>query len=405
MKVSFSTNKKIANTPAWTTQASLPAQRRTDLTQRFEFFNATRDHDRSDVQAAWRQLLEVGQSPEKLYQLPEFFHYLLETARPGEVPCELYVVRRRSDARIVGLVPGRTTTQKLRFRLGPFTLFEYGVPVYQVLGSVPLLDAAEEGLAAFVLKNLLQNRPDSRALLMQAVPEELAGTVDNTGLSAYIMHGWRDCHTMPLPEDVDGYLQKLSSKKRYNLSRQVRLLAKEAGEVKLVRIEHAEQVPILVDAMRSLLSPEDFAVQTSQAKLESLARHGLLHAYVLQCGEQPMAMILGTRSDKVWHVHSITCTQQYMSLSVGTSIVHLAMQDAIALARFVQAVFGYGTPNQEFRSTNVLRRRGKVLLCRRHGMANMLFKLHGVQDRMNEALIGRVKTVRKWLKERRRAAA
>jgi hypothetical protein len=46
------------------------------------------------------------------------------------------------------------------------------------------------------------------------------------------MHGWRDCHTVPLPADVDTYLQKLSAKKRYNLSRQVRLLAKEAGEVK-----------------------------------------------------------------------------------------------------------------------------------------------------------------------------
>jgi CelD/BcsL family acetyltransferase involved in cellulose biosynthesis len=383
----------------------LPGQRRTEAAQRFEFFDTTQDHDRSDVQAAWRQLLAAGHSPEKLYQLPEFFKYLLETAKPGETACELHLVRRRSDARIVGLVPGRRTTQTISVRLGPLTLFERTVPVYQVLGSVPLLDASEEGLSGFVLKGLLQCHPDCHALLMQALPEELAGTVGGKGLSSHVMHGWRDCHTVPLPVNVDAYLQKLSAKKRYNLSRQVRLLAKEAGEVSLVRVEHAHQVPALVDAMRSLLSAEDFASQTSQAKLESLAHHGLLYSYVLCCGEQAMALVLGTRSDEVWHIHNISSKQEYMNLSVGTSVVHLALQDAIAHAHFIHADFGYGTPNQEFRSTHVLQRRGKLLLCQRHGMANLLFSLHGAQDRLNEALIGRVKNFRKWLKERRRATA
>jgi CelD/BcsL family acetyltransferase involved in cellulose biosynthesis len=383
---------------------SLPAQRRTELAQRFEFIDATQDHDRSDVQAAWRQLLDAGQSPEKLYQLPEFFKYMMDTAKPGEAACELYLVRRRSDARIVGLVPGRTTKHEIGVRLGPLTLFERSVPVYQVLGSVLLLDAGEEGLPGFVLKNLLQRHPDCHALLMQAMPEELAGTISHKGLSSHVMHGWRDCHTVPLPADVDTYLQKLSAKKRYNLSRQVRLLAKEAGEVKLVRVEHADQVPALVDAMRALMSDADLAVQATQARLERLARHGLLHSYVLRCGEQAVAMVQGTRSNEVWHVHNISCKQEYMSLSVGTSVVHLALQDTIANGNFIHADFGYGTPNQEFRSTHVLQRRGKLLLCRRHGVANLVFSLHAAQDRMNEALIGGVKAFRRRLKERGRAA-
>jgi len=385
--------------------ATLPAQRRAEAAQRFEFFDATQDHDRSDVQAAWRQLLEAGASPEKLYQLPAFFKYMVDTAKRGEAACELYLVRRRSDARIVGVIPGRKTTHKVDVRLGPLTLFERAVPVYQVLGSVLLLDAGEEGLPGFVLKNLLQRHPDCRALLMQAMPEELAGSTGHKGLYSHIVHGWRDCHTVPLPADVDTYLQKLSAKKRYNLSRQVRLLAKEAGEVQLVRVEHPDQVPALVDAMRSLLSDAELAVQATQARLESLARHGLLHSYVLRCGEQVVALVLGTRSNDVWHVHNISCKQEYMSLSVGTSVVHLALQDTIAHGNFIHADFGYGTPNQEFRSTHVLRRRGKLLLCRRHGMADLLFSLHGAQDRMNEALIGRVKGFRRWLKERRRVAA
>jgi CelD/BcsL family acetyltransferase involved in cellulose biosynthesis len=398
VKASVPHSKEIPSTSART---ALPAQRRADAAQRFEFVSACRDHDRSDVQAAWRQLLEARRSPEKLYQLPEFFRHLMETGKSGEAACDLYLVRRRSDARIVGVIPARRTTQTLGIRLGPLTLFERTVPVYQLLGSVPLLDASEEGLSGFVLKNLLQGHPDCRALLMQAMPEELADAVGGKGLSSHVLHGWRDCHTVPLPADVDTYLQKLSAKKRYNLSRQVRLLAKEAGEVSLVRVEHAHQVAALVEAMRSLLSNEDFDAQVSQAKLESLARHGLLHSYLLQCGGKTVAMVLGTRSDEVWHVHNICGKPEYMSLSVGTSIVHLALQDAIAHANFIHADFGYGTPNQEFRSTHKLQRRGKLLLCHRYGMTSLLFWLHGVQDRMNESLIGRIKTVRKRLRERR----
>ncbi|MGO4476074.1 GNAT family N-acetyltransferase [Massilia sp. 2TAF26] len=394
----------MPETAAWTAPELPVFLRRTETAQRFEFIPSTTDLERSDVQAAWHRLLQVRRSPEKLYQLPAFFKYLQETKEDGAGPCELHVIRRCSDTRIVGIVPGRRMTQKVSVRLGPLTVFKRTVPVYQLLGSVPLIDAGEEGLSSFVLNSLLQRHPDCQALLMQAMPEELAHTVGGKGLSRHVLNGWQNCHTVPLPEDVETYLQKFSSKKRYNLSRQVRLLAKEAGEVSLVRIEHPDQVPALVDAMRTLMNAEDFSVQSSQVKLENLARNGLLHSYLLQCGGKTVALVLGTHSDEVWHVHNICCAQEYMNLSIGTSIIHLALQDAIVHFNFTHADFGYGTPNQEFRSTHVLQRRGKLLLCRRHGMADLLFKLYSVQNRMNEALIARVKTARKRLKERRQAS-
>lgn len=403
VKASVPHTKENSQLTAWTAPA--PARvRRAETAQQFEFIDATTDHDRSDIQAAWSRLLGARRSPEMLYQLPAFFRYLMDTAPTGDAACELHLVRRRSDARIVGIVPGRRLTQKLSVRLGPWTLFEGDVPVYQVLGSVPLLDAGEEGLSGFVLKSLLQRHADCRALLMQAMPEELAHTVGGDGLSGHILNGWQHCHTMPLPKDVDTYLQKLSSKKRYNLSRQVRLLGKEAGEASLVRVEQADQVAALVSDMHALQGAGDPAALPPREKLESLARHGLLHSYLLQCGGQTVALILGTRSPDVWHVHNIYCKPEYMNFSVGTSITHLALQDAIAHFDFSHADFGYGTPNQEFRSTHVLQRRGKLLLCRRRSVSNLLLGLHGIQDRMNEALIGRIKAVRKQLRQRRQAS-
>ncbi|MGJ7917412.1 GNAT family N-acetyltransferase [Massilia sp. LXY-6] len=401
MKVSVRHTELLPEPGSWTSPGLSPAPRRAETAQQFEFVTVTGDHERSDVQAAWRRLLEARRSPEQLYQLPEFFRYLMDTAKAGTPACDLYLVRRSSDGQIVGIVPGRRSTQTVGVRLGPLSLFQRKVLLYQVLGSVPLLDDSEGHLSGFVFRNLLQRHPDCRALLMQAMPEELAGTIGGKGLSCHILNGWQNCHTMPLPENVEDYLQKLSAKKRYNLSRQVRLLAKEAGEVSLVRVEDAGQVAALTDGMRALLSAEDLATQPSQMKLESLARHGLLHSYVLQCGGQPVALVLGTRTNEVWYVHKICCKQEYMSFSVGTSMIHLALQDAIAHFDFDHADFGYGTPNQEFRATHVLQRRGKLLLCRRHSMANLLFRLHGIQDRMNEVLISRIKTIRKQLRRRR----
>jgi CelD/BcsL family acetyltransferase involved in cellulose biosynthesis len=380
------------------------ALRTVEVTQRFEFVAATADYDRPDVQAAWSRLLEVRQGAETLYQLPGFFRYLKETQEAGEAGCDLYLVRRQGDGRIVGIVPGRETSQELRFRLGGFRVLEYNVPLYQVLGSVPLLDPAEEGLPEFVFKSLLERHPQSRALLMQAVPEELGDAMRAEGLSCHVVNGWRDCHTVPLPDTVDAYLQKLSAKKRYNLSRQVRLLGKEVGEVNLVRIERPDQVAALIDGMRSLPSAKKMATPQLQAKYESQARHGLLHAYVLQCGGQTIAVVLGSRSNDVWHVHKICCKQEYQHLSVGTSIIHLALQDAIAHFDFTSADFGYGTPNQEFRSTHVLQRRGKLLMCQRNGLTSLLYRFHGIQDRMNEALIANIKALRNRLKQRRQPA-
>jgi CelD/BcsL family acetyltransferase involved in cellulose biosynthesis len=375
-----------------------------ETAQRFEFVTATADYDRADIQAAWAHLLEVRQGAETLYQLPGFFRYLKETQEPGDSGSDLYLVRRQGDGRIVGIVPGRRTSQKLTFRLGTMTVYEHKVPLYQVLGSVPLLDPAEEGLADFIFRSLLEHHPESRALLMQAVPEELGDTMRADGLSCHVVNGWRDCHTVPLPETVDAYLQKLSAKKRYNLSRQVRLLAKAAGEVSLVRIERPDQVAALFKGMQALSSAKELVTERSRTKYDSMARHGLLHAYMLQCGDETAALVLGSRSTDRWHVHKICCKDEYLALSAGTSVMHLALQDAIEHFDFAYADFGYGTPNQDFRSTHVLQRRGKLMLCQRNGLTDLVFSLHGIQDRMNEALIGHVKTFRKYLKQRRQPA-
>lgn len=366
--------------------------------ERFEATITSADATCPELEQTWNRMLADGRSPERLYQTPAFIQHLRET-QVAENGWELVVVRRRSDAHVVGIIPVRNGKKEIHLRLGPLSLFKRNIQVVQVLGSVPLLQPDEEELFGFALKQLIDRKPDGQALLMQAIPMEMSGEFRGLkNLSHYLLRGWRDCHTAPLPLSVAEYLQKFSSKKRYNLSRQVRLLSKDAEEARLVRITEAAQIPALMEAVRALPSAQ--AQANRQNALESLARNGLLLCYVLQRGSEVLAVIVGSRCREVWHVHNIHCSEKYTGLSVGTSITHLAMQDVIGHLALKRADFGYGSPNQEYRATHVLEKRGTILVCRTRSLFNVLFAAYVAFDSLNETLIERVKKIRKQYLQR-----
>jgi hypothetical protein len=374
--------------------------------ERFELDIATGYYDRPDLLQAWHAMLATAASPEALYQSPEFFTHLVRTDAGQERTHELFVARRTTDNAIVGFIPVRIIERELDYRVGPVSLFKRPVRALQLLGSIPLLDPAEEGLNEFVMRQLLARYADCQAIYMQAVPQELGSTWAGIGgLSTYVLNGWRDCHTQPLPEGVDAYLQKFSSKKRYNLSRQVRQLEKEAGAVQVLRIERPEQVGTLLDAIDAVTPHRKGARAGQQSSMDSMARSNLLLSYVIRCGDEDVAVVHGARSNGVWHVYSIATKQQYMQFSLGTSAIHLALQDVLANFALRDVDFHYGTPNQEFRSTHVMKTRGHVMLFRTRSLASLLLKTHGVYDGLNEGLIRQVKLARKKLEERRKAAA
>jgi len=385
--------------------SSLVRSRTVRCPDRYELNVATAYYDRPDILDAWHRMLAAAAGPEALYQSPQFFSHLIEMQQGQGANYELFIVRRSIDYAIVGFVPVRTIQCGLEFRVGPVPMFKRTMRACQILGSVPLLDQAEEGLAEFVMQQLLKRFAKCDVLYMQAVPEESGAALDGiAGVSAYVLHGWRPCHTQPLPDSVDGYLQKFSSKKRYNLSRQVRQLTEAAGALQVMRIEQPEQVAALLDAMVPMDPTPDGARNAEQARLESLARQGLLLSYVIRCGDEDVAVVYGSRSASVWHVHKIVCQQKYLHLSVGTSATHLAVQDVLAHFAFKDIDFGYGTPNAEFRSTHVLKTRGLVLLHRARSGTALLLKAHGLYDAMNQALIRQVKRAHRWHAQRQQAA-
>jgi hypothetical protein len=368
---------------------------------RYELNVATAYYDRPDILAAWHRMLADATGPETLFQSPQFFSHLIDMDRGRDANYELFIVRRSVDYAIVGVIPVRTLPCRIAFQAGPVQLFGQTLRACQILGSVPLLDPAETGLAEFVMQQLLTRYAECDVLYLQAVPQ--GGLPAIAGVPAYVLNGWRACHTQPLPDSVDTYLKHFSAKKRYNLSRQVRLLTEAAGPLHVLRIEQPGQVRAMLDAMVATDAARAAGRDDERARLESLARHGLLLSYVIRCGEHDVAVVYGMRSTSVWHVYKILCRQDYLHLSVGTSATHLAVQDVLAHFTFDHIDFGYGTPHAEFRSTHVLQTRGLVLLHRARSRTAVLLKLHGRYDALNDALIRQVKRFQKWHAQRRQA--
>jgi CelD/BcsL family acetyltransferase involved in cellulose biosynthesis len=356
----------------------------------------------------WQALVADSRSPQKIYQTPAFFKFLQESRKPGE-QLELLTLSRRSDGALVGVVPVRVTKQELNFNVGPLMLHSAKVEMVSLLGSIPAIPAGS-AVAECLAKRMLALFPQAKAVFMQALPvasaywndlNEIGATAST--LSTSLIAPWRECHTMPLPKSFEQYLEKFSAKKRYNLNRQIRQLSEQVGTLDLERIERPEQVAGMMQSLAALVSGADMKSVLGEQTFVKLAAQGLLLCYVLRAGDQVLAAILGTRSPDTLHVHNIFVEKKHLSLSVGTSAMHLAIKDLTGLGYLKSLDFGYGTPNHEFRSSHVLETRTQVLLFDHTKSISLLFFLHRHFVALSEGLIGIVKSLKRQLLALRKA--
>jgi hypothetical protein len=352
------------------------------------------------IESKWGQMLFSSKSEDKIYQTQQFFNFVSETAENSRDWAELLVIERCTDGEIVGIVPVRPRIVPIEFRLSRRIALSIKIPTIMLMGSAPML-ANEPGAMDYLLAALVERYPRCRVASMPACPVEYfddmnLGADRRNGLTSYVLNGWQDCHTIPLPGSFDAYAGKLSAKKRYNLTRQIRQWAQQAGPLEVHRVDRPDQVQALRQALRGLMPPKEYDALLSEAKWRALAERGLLLCYTVTGGDEVVAAVVGTRACGVWHVHNILSDRKYQHLSPGTSVVHLALQDVIDNLSMVRADFGYGRPKQEFRSTHVLRSRGHVLFCSRRSPVRMLFALHRAHTGIAAHLLRAAASLKQW---------
>jgi hypothetical protein len=170
--------------------------------------------------------------------------------------------------------------------------------------------------------------------------------------------------TITLEPSYDQFLARYSSKKRYNLRRQFRLLeTKAGGGIALRRCESTADVPAFFEAYRELyesgnriqygtrrwkMAPE------LRSEMELTSRHGLMLGYLLMAKERPVSCAYGWRLGKVYMLIRTIFDPEYEDVSPGTALLQLMIEDLIKEKRTTLINLGYGHPDAEFRATNVI---------------------------------------------------
>lgn len=357
--------------PAGAARAGTGVEPAADAASAFDIACITGEFGLGHWTGEWRRLLSASASPEKIYQTPEFFRFLVDSSSSTSDRFELFVIKHRAQDKVVGMVPVRISSTPLDIKAGSLTLATYHPRIVRILGSVPLMPD-HPALMQTLFAYLLRAFPACAAVSMQAFPLDMQAHLADAGQHhTFILHGWRDCHTIPLPDAWPAYLARMSAKKRYNLSRQERLLERAAGPLQLQRIDRSTEVRALVDSV-AVLAP-DAALEPVRARdYRVLAANRLLLSYVLRSGDDVIAVIAGTRYGDTWHVHQILYAPRYRHLSAGAVALHAALEDVVTHFAFTSADLGYGTPRHRFASTNVLKTRAHVLVARDRGWQRLV---------------------------------
>jgi len=327
----------------------------------------------------WRVLLEQSAGPERIFQSPEFFDYMLAA---GDEGAGLYSITERDSGVIVGIVPVRLRRHSLDFAVGRRRYASVPLRCVMLLGSVPLLPA-DPALLDQLLQFLLAHYPRCQAVASPAMPADSAlwRSVSGSALLArrYLWHlpqGWSACHRIALPADFAAYLAQFGAKRRYNLARQVRLLREHGRDrLELHCIEHPAQLGRLADALARLTTPPRRRQLLSDATLLEFARRGLLLCYVLECGGQPCALMLGQRHADTLYLHNLFHDAALDHLSAGTVLLHLAIEH-LCRHHFRRIEFGYGAPAHHHSSSNVTELRGQLLVLPPTLKNRLICRLH-----------------------------
>ena len=258
----------------------------------------------------------------------------------------------------------------------------------RILGSVPLLPA-DPVAYDLLFAALDQEFSGCRVISMASVPTESflwrhvhSSQFLNDRFIPYVVHGVRQCHIIPVPPTVEGYLANFSAKKRYNVKRQTRILRDHfGGRLELLRFDSAHQVGDLLN----LITPtaefhgltrwgDSRALTIDGHEAESLADRGLLLIYLLVGAGRPCAALMGLKYQGVYHLDSIPRDRSLDRFSPGSTAVNLAIEDLIRNSSMRRIDMGFGSPAHSHSATNVTEPRASVILFRKT-LSNRLLRV------------------------------
>lgn len=240
-----------------------------------------------------------------------------------------------------------------------------------VIGGVPLFSPCKQAIDAIVAC-VNSKYPDVDGLYFPAVEQagEYRSQLKNSELLTtqflpYMEKIGAIWHEIALPASYDDYLKSLSKKRRYNLSRQRRLLREYfKDEIDFITISTHEDYAILETAIDVLAPPQDAggAKRYYRACLQS----GLLQCYVLHAVGQPIALATGVQYAGELVIHRMYFHRSLADLSPGTCLWQSILEHCCEAGRHSRIVLGFGGVNDATKTKNTVRNVDSIIYLRKN---------------------------------------
>jgi len=291
------------------------------------------------ILAAWEDLLSHSTNLYRLYQSPEWWSHLGSVQ--GGPQRSLGVVRNSTD-KVVGVVPVQIGQLSISFRLGSRKLWQMRFDTVFLLGSHPLLPDDESAYHQ-LFRSIWDSFSDCNSICMPSVFKESwcwrysepANSRSEKSWFLYSGENSRPFHIIRMPAAFEEYLKKFSSKRRYALRREMKLLQQRGGgNMQLERIENTEQVDHFLDIAKPLFDRSwkgkrrlSSRLEGDKPHFEDLARRGILRSYLLRCGDTYCAYAVGHQLRDVFHLITIAHDPDFNEYSPGKVILLLIIED------------------------------------------------------------------------------
>jgi hypothetical protein len=300
---------------------------------------------------------------------------------PGATPAVKYLLRRNGE--LIGYAPFSRGVKTLRFGIGELTLYRRRIPSLTLLHGVTLtISESERSKLIWNLFNELASRSQQeRAIFIEGLPLEspLFSVVIRLNERGWIVTQLGEAYEhyfANLPQTFQDYERQLGSRSRQSLRYSKRKLVEHLGAaVRVRRFVTKDEVGDFVAAAQAIsqktyqwnllgLGLRDTASLT--ARLNLAASHGWMRSYLLYCGNEAVAFMLGFVYRGVYHYMDVGYDPSWSKWSVGSILQMEVIEDLLSETDHPdQFDFSTGFGLHKARFGNYSRKEINILLLRR----------------------------------------
>lgn len=330
------------------------------------------------------------------------------------------------EGRLIGYAPFTRGTRTLRFGIGELTLHRRRLPSLTLVDDIILAAVSEAERADLIceLFRTLAGRLQTRqALFLEGIPTEsvLLTTASRLGGSGWVaipLGQSYEHHFADLPPSFSEYERQMGRRSQKSLRYSQRKLSEHlGGAVRARRFASREDVPEFVASAQAIsrktyqwkllgLGLRDTASLT--VRLTLAAEHDWMRCYILYCGEEAVAFMLGYLYRGVYHYMDVGYDPDWAKWSVGSILQMQVMKDLLdGEDRPDRFDFSTGTGTHKARFGNVAREEINLLLLRRslyNDCVARLYSLTAAIDR-RAAAVAEALGIKAWIKKWLRGAA